>query len=680
MQHTKVDKKVGVRAKITVPITIASVVAFGVTAFILIVMFSFSLSNAVETQQQKILAENENRLQAFMAGPEKAAILSSTLYENMMVSGSSRKELIETLADVASSNTDFDAVWLVFEKNAYDGKDAEYAGQEELGSDAEGRLAACVVMDGSKPVITSMEVAGEDYYETAKSNKAIHVTTPYWSEYETGKEYVISISVPVIVDNNVVGVCGIDISMTAIDEEITSYKLYKHGNVRLMSGDGTFVAHEDDTQIGVMNTSAAVKKAIAAEGYFKERSKGNIYAYSQVLSEQSDAKWIVELQIPTVEANQSIYIAIIVAILVIATSIFIILKLLARIGDDIEATIVTPVGRLSKAAKKMSLGDLEIELEAKGDDEISELTRAFQKMIEDTAKQADLLKEVSNGNLNLTVASRSNKDTLGHSMIQMVDRLNDVFSYMNIASTQLDSASSQVAHAGQSLAEGATSQAMLVNDINIRLNDLSKQTLENVKQTQQAEILSSGVMKSAENGQEHMGNMIAAVNEINQANQQINQVMAVIDGIASQTNLLALNASIEASRAGEMGRGFAIVAEEVRELAGQSAQAAKDTRELITNSIAKAELGAKISVETEAAFTEIVSGIHDAGEIVTKIAGFMLEQQGEIVKVTKDVKEIDAVVQSVSAAAEESAAASEEMSAQATSMAESIGEYQLREN
>jgi methyl-accepting chemotaxis protein len=186
-------------------------------------------------------------------------------------------------------------------------------------------------------------------------------------------------------------------------------------------------------------------------------------------------------------------------------------------------------------------------------------------------------------------------------------------------------------------------------------------------------------MQSAEKGTRQMTEMTTAVGEINQASQNIGKVIKAIDDIAFQTNILALNAAVEAARAGQHGKGFAVVADEVRSLAAKSAEAAKDTGSLIQNSIEKAELGARIAADTAASLADIVSGINESNQIVSRIATSSEEQNVGIRQITDGIDGVAQVVTQNSATAEQSAAASEELSGQSAMLDQLISQFKVKE-
>ncbi len=172
--------------------------------------------------------------------------------------------------------------------------------------------------------------------------------------------------------------------------------------------------------------------------------------------------------------------------------------------------------------------------------------------------------------------------------------------------------------------------------------------------------------------------MIKAVGEISDASTAIGKVIKIIDDIAFQTNILALNAAVEAARAGQHGKGFAVVADEVRSLAAKSADAAKNTSELIATSIEKSEQGAMISKETAESLGHIVDGIIRSSELVAQIAQSSNDQSISIAQIGEAIEQVSQVIQQNSATAEESAAASEEMSGQASMLQQLISQFKLK--
>jgi methyl-accepting chemotaxis protein len=285
---------------------------------------------------------------------------------------------------------------------------------------------------------------------------------------------------------------------------------------------------------------------------------------------------------------------------------------------------------------------------------------------------------VAHQDLTVTVDALGPNDTFGNALKQMLENLNRMFSEINGASNQVSTGSVQIADGAQLLAQGATQQSATVQEISASVTELSEQTRSNAAVANEAKSLGENIRSDAQQGSQQMNQMMQAVQEINDASKSIGKVIKIIDDIAFQTNILALNAAVEAARAGQHGKGFAVVADEVRSLAAKSADAAKNTNELIESSIQKAEQGALISGETSASLDRIVQGIIHSSELIAEIAKSSDAQSVGIAQIGDAIAQVSQVVQQNSATAEQSAAASEEMSSQASLLQQLISQFKLK--
>ena len=313
-------------------------------------------------------------------------------------------------------------------------------------------------------------------------------------------------------------------------------------------------------------------------------------------------------------------------------------RIVQGVNETLDA-VVMPVNEAASCLQEMAMGNLDIEM--KGD------------------YQGDhaVIKE----NLNATLAS-----------------LNDILNQVAVAVDQVAAGSRQVSGSSQSLSQAATESASSLQEITASMHELTSQTSMNADNAIRANRLAAQARLSAEKGDTEMGNMVRAMNDINESASSISKIIKTIDEIAFQTNLLALNAAVEAARAGKHGKGFAVVAEEVRNLAQRSAAAAKETAEIIEGSIKKTEAGAKIAQETSKALEEIVTGSTKVTDLIGEIAAASKEQAQGIGQINTGLSQVDQVTQQVTANAEESASASEELSSQSLQLKQMLTKFRLR--
>ena len=315
---------------------------------------------------------------------------------------------------------------------------------------------------------------------------------------------------------------------------------------------------------------------------------------------------------------------------------------------------------------------------AKLRDEIGQAIKGSAAFVNHVTNVAHHLETIAGGDLTVDVHMLSSADTMGKSLEQMVDNLNNMFGNIQTSTSQVSTGAKQVADGAQALAQGSTEQAASVQELSSSIAEIANKTKENAEIAGRTSQLSESIKENALKGSRQMDDMISAVKEINDASQSISKIIKTIDDIAFQTNILALNAAVEAARAGQHGKGFAVVAEEVRNLASKSAEAAKDTGDMIQNSMEKAEYGSNIAGETAESLKDIVTGISESGELIAEIAKSSEEQSIGISQINTGIDKVAQVVQQNSATAEQSAAASEEMSSQSTILEELISQFKLK--
>jgi len=250
--------------------------------------------------------------------------------------------------------------------------------------------------------------------------------------------------------------------------------------------------------------------------------------------------------------------------------------------------------------------------------------------------------------------------------------IHELASGLRLGADHTSQAAGQVSQTSQSLAEGASKQAAALEETSSSLEELSSMTQQNSDSSEKAKQFANQARQSADNGVNEMQRMQEAMAAIQASSGEISKIIKTIDEIAFQTNILALNAAVEAARAGEAGAGFAIVAEEVRNLAQRSATAAKETGSKIEDSLGKTTQGVEISRKVGDSLSEIAQKIRLVDDLAGQVAAAAAEQSRGLTQINKAVSEIDQITQSNAASAEESASAAEELNAQSEVMRDSV--------
>jgi len=253
-------------------------------------------------------------------------------------------------------------------------------------------------------------------------------------------------------------------------------------------------------------------------------------------------------------------------------------------------------------------------------------------------------------------------------------RIESSVTALTTAMEQTTMAAAQVAGSSQSLAQSSTEQASSLEQTSASMEVMASLTRTNADNSRQAAAMMGETQQRVHDANTALDEMVTSMRAIVESSDKVSRIIKTIDEIAFQTNILALNAAVEAARAGEAGMGFAIVADEVRNLAQRSAQAARDTAGLIEESIANANLGNQRVAQVTGAMQAITAGAGQVKVLVDAVSAASREQAQGIDQVTQAMTQMEKTTQTTAATAEESAAASEELSAQAEMSMEVVGQ------
>jgi methyl-accepting chemotaxis protein len=307
-------------------------------------------------------------------------------------------------------------------------------------------------------------------------------------------------------------------------------------------------------------------------------------------------------------------------------------------GLALARSIVRPLKMSIRVADEVAAGDLSTDILPEGNDELTHLQRALHNMVESLRK---------------------------------------VVSTVRVGVDSVAAASGQIATGNQDLSVRTEQQATNLEQTASSMEQLSSTVKQNTESARQANQLAAAASEVAGRGGDAVGQVVDTMGQIQASSRKIAEIIGVIDGIAFQTNILALNAAVEAARAGEQGRGFAVVAGEVRNLAQRSAQAAREIKTLIADSVDKVESGSRQVTEAGKTMQDLVAQVRRVTDLLGEIASATMEQNSGIGLVNNAVNQLDQMTQQNAALVEQSAAAASNLRNQATQLAQAVAIFKL---
>lgn len=255
---------------------------------------------------------------------------------------------------------------------------------------------------------------------------------------------------------------------------------------------------------------------------------------------------------------------------------------------------------------------------------------------------------------------------------QLSEKQNYIFSSIKVVAKSVNEASEIMTSTTEKLSEGATYQASTLEELASTITEVSEKIGQNAESSNEAEKLAISTAETVKSGKEIICRMVSSMNDIYEASREIQNILKDINDIAFQTNILSLNAAVEAARAGSAGKGFSVVAQEVRNLSVKCTEAADNTTSLIENTLKAVDKGQKLADETQNSIEQISKIALDTTRVVKKINVASNQQAISVSEISKGISSISEIVNNFTATAEETASSSEELSEQANKLSELI--------
>lgn len=351
----------------------------------------------------------------------------------------------------------------------------------------------------------------------------------------------------------------------------------------------------------------------------------------------------------------------------------------------ISKSITRPIQELKRSAEELAAGNLHTEISYTAENELGSLAESMRMTIQALREYMSEIEKsmmlIGKGKLNYQTEVEFKGDfiALKRSLDQISVMLSESMMKISNSAEQVSGGAQQISNGAQMLSQGASEQTGSIEELAANINEISETVKRNADDTVTASDLADAVEQEIMDNSTQMEAVTMAIAQIRQTSKDITGIVKEIEDIAFQTNLLSLNAAVEAARAGDAGRGFSVVAEEIRKLATKTTDASKITAQLIQKSTKSVEEGSALIDASEQSLKHIVDGARDVASKIEQISQSNIQQANFIIQIRQSIEQISDIVQGNSATSEESAAASEELAAQAQILRELVSRFELLE-
>lgn len=521
------------------------------------------------------------------------------------------------------------------------------------------------------------------WYVAAKAKEDIHFTEAYLDTFTN--ERIITVAKGVYNGDEFIGVTGVDINFSFLMEYIKTTKFADTGLSYLVNlADATCLVHGDENRLDdkIPDSIMDIIKEKKSDMEIVRNEEGEkvfvVYNYIEAIN----ATLITEIDYAEIAAiSNSVKMTVLIFGIVSAATLIL-------LGIVLANAIVNPVKRLTEAADRISQGDFDVELEVNSNSELGLLAKSFSLTIDKLKNYQAYINEISDGLLSISEGDLNYEMKLEYSgqfaklknhMETVQENLSRTLQEIWNASKEVDAGAVQVSNVSQSLSHSSQEQSNTIEKLSSSINQVTVKINDTSHNAELAKEKANNANVELERCSVQMNEMMEAMEHISKKSDEISKIIKMIDDIAFQTNILALNAAVEAARAGQAGKGFSVVADEVRNLAVKSAESVQNTTALIEETLSAVKNGVDMAKRTSVYLENTAKMTEETKLLIDEIANASDEQTHEIEQVNLGVGSTAEMVQTNAATSEESAATSEELSTQANLLRNLLSKFQFRE-
>lgn len=615
-----------------------------------------------------------------------------------------RDAIDHALAGVLTGDENFTTVFAYFEQNVV----ADANGQPYSVHKKDIAYEAIAYLDENGENVSfekhedAFDNFDKEYYRSIKETGEVYIMEPYVYQLHGKDIMMISVIAPVYdAEGEFFGIAGCDVALQDMQSRKYAATGYTSTHILVLTENGTVLLDSSDlVRVGKTASesgydaiqSDAQKLNAMPEGKF---SNSNYILHENIVNSatgnsgisilvplelSSGNKWALYVAVDKGEVDENIEkdtfrlsLAVIFFGVVLLTIIYLIVR-----GS------LKPVKKIMQGVSQLEEGSLKIQIDVNTNDELGRLAKAINHIsfimdnyVNDISKQ---LSRMAENNMDVRIDQNYIGDfiPIKASIEKITDSLNRTLGQIIVSATRVASSSDQVSAGAQTLSKGATEQAAAVNELAASIESLAEDVAANADDAQNMNIMVTEASERIAICNDEMKKLIEAMTEIRNSSSGIEKIVRTIEDIASQTNLLSLNASVEAERTGESGKGFVVVAHEMRALATKSAESVKQTSELIEHSLKAVRNGSAIVDETAKSLAVVVEGAEKITDAANKINTASQNQKMILQDLTKSADMIEEVVQHNTVVSQESAATSTELSQHSKRLHELVYRFKLK--